>query len=81
VYGSVLIAIFVVVDLLLARRLFDGRLAPLLQEPSLSVKDLVVHFDDIGVAHRCDAMTHDDARSGEVRGSMIASSPWRVIRS
>jgi hypothetical protein len=32
-----------------------------------SPEDLVVHVDDIGVAHRRDAGTHGDARAGNVR--------------
>jgi hypothetical protein len=70
-----LVAGFVVVDLLLARWLFDDRLFSLLQEPPLSVEDLVVNLDDIGVAHPRDARTHDNAPS------TVASPPSRVIRT
>jgi hypothetical protein len=44
---------------LLARRLFDDRLIPLLQTSPLRVEDVVVHIDDIGVAHRRDAGTYE----------------------
>jgi hypothetical protein len=66
-----LIAVFVVVDLLLARRFLDDRLILLLQEPPLRVEDLVVHLDDIGVAHRRDAGTYDNACTGNVRVGVV----------
>jgi hypothetical protein len=36
------------------------------------VDDLVVHLDDIGVAHRRDARTHDDARAIDGRVASLA---------
>jgi hypothetical protein len=55
-----LVAVFVVVDLLLARRLFDDRFIPFPQKPPLKVEDVVVHINDISVGHRRDAGTYGD---------------------
>jgi hypothetical protein len=63
-----LVAVLVVVDLLLARRLLDHRLVPRLQERPLRVEDGVVHFDDFGVGHLGNAR---DARVGEVRVGVV----------
>src|SRR5271157_253692 len=46
-----LIAIFVIVDLFLPRRLFGDRLVPGGQESFLSVEDAVEHVDDFTVRH------------------------------
>jgi hypothetical protein len=53
--------------LFLARRRFDYRLVPLLQECPLTGEDLVVQVDDFGVAHLREAKPYRDARAGEVR--------------
>jgi hypothetical protein len=83
--GNLLAARRMIFDLFLAGRLLNDRLVPLLQEAPLSVKDVVVHGDDVAVAHRGDLRTDRDPGPADIffgvfedRVALIAGDPHLV---
>jgi hypothetical protein len=68
-----LIAAFMVVDLRLSGRFLDNRIVPFLQEARLCVEDAIIHRNNVGVGHRCDARPDGDVRRGQSPVGMVNS--------